>query len=98
KYAWSKDGKTLTLWIRKGVKWSDGKPLTNKDVVFSLTVGNQNKTMDRVGLTASDREISKIHTASGNRVIIKLNRVDSTFLGANLTGQFVVPQHIFAAH
>jgi len=27
-YSWSKDGKTLTLQIRKGVKWSDGKPLT----------------------------------------------------------------------
>jgi len=97
-YKWSKDGKVLTLQIRNGVKWSDGKPLTNKDVVFSLTVGNKNKTMDRVGLTASDREISSIHTAAGNKVVIKLNRVDSTFIGVNLNNQFVVPAHIFAAH
>jgi peptide/nickel transport system substrate-binding protein len=97
-YAWSKDGKTLTLAIRPGVKWSDGKPLTNKDVVFSLTAGLKNPAMDRVGLTSKDREISSIHTASGNRVIIKLNQVDSTFFGNNLNAQFVVPQHIFAAH
>src|SRR4051794_13779825 len=75
---WSKDGKVLTLQIRNGATWSDGKPLTNKDVVFSLTAGNKNKAMDRVGLTASDREISSIHTARGNKVVIKLNRVDST--------------------
>jgi peptide/nickel transport system substrate-binding protein len=97
-YSWSKDGKTLTLQVRNGVKWSDGKPLTNKDVVFSLTAGLKNKSMDRVGLTASDREISSIHTAKGNKVVIKLNQVDSTFLGSNLNQQFVVPQHIFAAH
>src|SRR5215213_1056918 len=50
-YSWSKDGKTLTLQIRKGVKWSDGKPLTNKDVVWSLTAGLKNPLMDRIGLT-----------------------------------------------
>jgi peptide/nickel transport system substrate-binding protein len=97
-FAWSKDGKTLTLQIRSGVKWSDGKPLTNKDVVFSLTAGLKEPAMDRVGLTSKDREISSIRTASGNRVVIKLNQVDSTFLGSNLNAQFVVPQHIFAAH
>jgi peptide/nickel transport system substrate-binding protein len=97
-FTWSKDGKVLTLQMRKGAKWSDGTPVTNKDAVFSLTAGLRNKLMDNIGLTASDREISSIHTASGNRVVIKLNRVDSTFLGANLTGAFIVPQHIFAAH
>ena len=32
-------GKTLTLNIRRGVKWTDGKPLTAADVVYSLTTG-----------------------------------------------------------
>ena len=30
KYKWSNDDKTLTFTIRKGVKWSDGKPLTRR--------------------------------------------------------------------
>ena len=38
-YAWSKDGQTITLNIRRNVRWSDGKPLTAADVVYSLTAG-----------------------------------------------------------
>ena len=30
----SEDGKTITLFLRKGVKWSDGTPLTADDFVF----------------------------------------------------------------
>lgn len=32
----SADGKTITLTLREGLKFSDGSPLTGKDVVFSL--------------------------------------------------------------
>ncbi|UZF95458.1 ABC transporter substrate-binding protein [Bosea sp. NBC_00550] len=32
----SEDGKTYTFAIREGVKWSDGKPFTAADVVFTL--------------------------------------------------------------
>ena len=48
--------KTLTLNLAKGVKWSDGKPLTSADVVYSLTAGKQNKVMDIVGLTRARHE------------------------------------------
>src|SRR5215467_14051939 len=36
RYTWSNGGKTLTFTIRKGVKFSDGKPLTASDVAFSF--------------------------------------------------------------
>jgi peptide/nickel transport system substrate-binding protein len=35
-YAWSDSNKTLTFTIRKGVKFSDGTPLTAADVVFTF--------------------------------------------------------------
>ncbi len=35
-YAWSGGGKTLTVQLRHNVKWSDGKPFTSKDVVFTF--------------------------------------------------------------
>ncbi|HVN61076.1 MAG TPA: ABC transporter substrate-binding protein, partial [Gaiellaceae bacterium] len=49
-WKWSNGAKTLTLWIKQGVKWSDGKPLTAADVVYSLTAGKQNKVADLIGL------------------------------------------------
>jgi peptide/nickel transport system substrate-binding protein len=30
----SKDGRVITFWLRKGVKWSDGVPFTADDVLF----------------------------------------------------------------
>jgi peptide/nickel transport system substrate-binding protein len=30
----SEDGKTYTLYLRKGLKWSDGAPFTADDFVF----------------------------------------------------------------
>lgn len=37
KYEISKDQKTITFTLNKDVKWSDGKNLTAKDVVFTFT-------------------------------------------------------------
>src|SRR5262249_9718022 len=34
---WSKDGRTLTITVRSGVRWTDGRPLTAEDVLFTLT-------------------------------------------------------------
>jgi peptide/nickel transport system substrate-binding protein len=33
-WGWTDDGKTLTLFLRKGLKWSDGVPFTVDDIIF----------------------------------------------------------------
>src|SRR5262249_61903392 len=42
---WSDGGKTLTVPIRSGVKWNDGKPLTASDVAFTYNLVKKNPTL-----------------------------------------------------
>ena len=56
----ARTAKTLTLNIRKGVKWTDGKPLTAADVVYSLTAGKQDPTMDILGTTREGTNIAAV--------------------------------------
>jgi peptide/nickel transport system substrate-binding protein len=95
-YTWSKDGKTLTLDIRQNVKWSDGKPLTAADVVYSLTAGKQDKTMDIVGAYREGTSIASVSQKGSHQVVIKLKSRDSQFVSVNLNGVFIVPKHVFS--
>jgi peptide/nickel transport system substrate-binding protein len=95
-WAWSNGNKTLTLNLAKGVKWSDGKPLTSTDVVYSLLAGRQDKTMDRVGFTGADNNIASVRAKGAYKVVLTLKTPDSQFIAAILNRQFVVPQHIWS--
>ena len=95
-YRWSKDGKTLTLQIRKNVRWSDGKPLTAADVVYSLTAGKQDKTMDIVGAYREGSNIVSVRQKGSHQVVIRLKGKDSQFVSVNLNAVFVVPKHILS--
>jgi peptide/nickel transport system substrate-binding protein len=95
-WKWSNANKTLTLQIVKNAKWSDGKPLTAADVVYSLTAGKQDKTMDIIGLTRPGTNIASVKRAGPNGVAITLKTPDSQFIAANLNLQMVVPQHIWS--
>jgi peptide/nickel transport system substrate-binding protein len=95
-WAWSNGNKALTLNLAKGVKWSDGKPLTSADVVYSLTAGKQNAIMDRIGLTGAGNEVASIKAKGAYGVTITLSSPDSQFIAATLNRQFIVPQHIWA--
>jgi peptide/nickel transport system substrate-binding protein len=95
-WSWSNGNKTLTLSLAKGVKWSDGKALTSADVVYSLTAGNQDKVMDRIGLTGADNNIASIRAKGGYTVVITLKAPDSQFIAATLNRQFIVPKHVWS--
>src|SRR5205807_2714199 len=95
-WAWSNGNKTLTLHLARGVKWSDRKPLTASDVVYSLTAGRQDKIMDRIGLTGADNNIASIKARGAYTVVINLKTPDSQFIAAILNRQFVVPRHVWS--
>lgn len=49
-FSWGDDGRSLTLNLRDGVKWSDGQPLTADDVAFTFELLRQNKALNAQGL------------------------------------------------
>jgi peptide/nickel transport system substrate-binding protein len=94
---WSKDHTTLTITVRSGVEWSDGRPFTNQDVFYTLTAGRQSKLMDQIGLTRPDTNIASVELVGLHRVAIHLKAPDSTFVAAVLANNLrVVPQHVFS--
>src|SRR6476619_8465205 len=95
-WTWSNGNKTLTLNLAKNAKWLDGKPLTSADVVYSLTAGRQDKTMDRIGLVGTGNNVASIKARGRFGVVITLKTSDSQFIPAILNRQFVVPQHIWS--
>lgn len=84
-HAYSDGGKTLTFKLREGVTWSDGKPFTADDVVYSL---QQHKSggapFDTI--TAPDAGTVKITYAASSYGDI------GNFVGARM----IVPKHIWA--
>ena len=85
-WKWSNGNKTLTLNLAQNVKWSDGKALTSADVVYSLKGGTaaQAKTMDRIGFTRPDSNISAISAKGKYAVVIRLKTIDSQFFSSIL--------------
>ena len=95
-FTWSKDGKTLTIGVRSNVKWSDGKPLTAADVLYSLTIGRQDKAADRISLVAANSNIAGVRRVGADQVAIRFKQVDSTFLGSQLVNVPIVPKHVWS--
>src|SRR3954464_14912043 len=78
-WKWSNGNKTLTLNIAPRARWSDNKPLTSADGVYSLTAGRQDKTMDRIGLTGAENTVVSIKAKGKHAVAITLKTPDSQF-------------------
>src|SRR4051812_3981964 len=89
-YTWSDGGRTLRMPIRDHVSWSDGKPLTADDVVFTYQTMMSDATLNRGGLA-----LSKV-AAEGNTVVFTFPSPSYTKLW-NLAGQVgIVPRHLLA--
>jgi peptide/nickel transport system substrate-binding protein len=91
KYAWSNHDKTLTFTIRKGVKWSDGKPLTAADVLYTFQLLKKHKALDLQAVWT----VLKSVTRKGDNVIFNFKTAAVPYF-YYVGGQTpIVPQHIW---
>jgi peptide/nickel transport system substrate-binding protein len=90
-YSWSDAGKTLTLTIRSGVKWNDGKPFSASDVAFTF-----NMIRTYPGLDTDGTPVPVSATAPSPTTAV-LNFSAPEYTNLFLIGQtYIVPQHVWA--
>jgi peptide/nickel transport system substrate-binding protein len=90
-YAWSGNGKTLTITTRSGVKWSDGKPFTAADVAFTF---NLLAKYPALNVPATPVPVSA--TGSGDTAVLTFSQPEFANLFLILETQ-ILPQHVWAS-
>lgn len=86
----SEDGKTITVKLREGVRWHDGKPVTAADVRFTYdAIMNPNNTIDT--RYPYEDYIESIDTPDDFTVVIHFKQ---PFAGWWTMFPYVLPQHL----
>ncbi|MGI8417854.1 MAG: ABC transporter substrate-binding protein, partial [Nakamurella sp.] len=93
-YKWSADHTSIVFAIRQSVKWSDGQPLTAKDVAFTFNLMKKVPGIDLYSLWTGAGLKSVV--AAGNNVTMTFaNPATAYFFNfANQVG--IVPEHIWS--
>jgi len=92
-YAWSNNNKTLTFTIRNGIKWSDGKPFSAADVVYTFQLLKKNPALD----LNANWSVLKSVTQNGDKVVFnfKTGAVPNFYYIASQTP--IVAKHVWSS-
>ncbi len=91
---YSEDLKTITVKLRDGLKWSDGKPLTSTDVAYSYNMTKDVPAFDQKAIWTTDI-LDSVTATDPTTIVFKLKKADSTFIWG-LTNYHIVPEHIWS--
>jgi peptide/nickel transport system substrate-binding protein len=92
----SADGRTIVYHLRHGVTWSDGRPVTSADVLFTLhaILDPRNPVRSHEGYDLIDRATA----AGAQTVVVHLTRAWApavmTYFSYGFSPQFVLPEHV----
>ena len=92
---WSNHNQTVTITL-KHYMWSDGKPVTSRDVQFFMNLERANKNQDAWYTPgAMPDNITSVSYPNASTIVINLNRAYSPlwFDNNQLTWLFALPQH-----
>src|SRR5712691_7617294 len=98
-WSWNEEGTELTLPLRQGVKWHDGKPFTARDVkcTWEMLSG---KTSDKLRLNPRKswyRNLEDVTTNGDYEVTFRLKRPQPAFVALLASGwSAVYPCHVAA--
>ncbi|MDY6359158.1 MAG: ABC transporter substrate-binding protein [Cyanobacteriota bacterium] len=94
-YTISPDGKVYTIYLRKGIKWSDGKPITSDDVVFTwqnIIFGGMGDTSTRDSLVINGK-LPTVRKYGDYTVVFVTPEPYAPFL--RMLSTPIAPKHIF---
>ncbi|MEN3284043.1 MAG: peptide/nickel transport system substrate-binding protein [Solirubrobacteraceae bacterium] len=101
-YEYSNANKTITITLRDGVTWNDGKPFTSDDVVYTMRQILKAKAPYRAAnIQASVKSVKALSPTS---VQIELKASNPRFVDTDLsayvyTANFIpLPKHVFQGH
>jgi peptide/nickel transport system substrate-binding protein len=91
KYKWANHNKKITFTIRSGVKWSDGKPLTAGDVLYTFQLLKKHAALDLQAVWS----VLKSVTRKGNKVTFQFKTAAVPYF-YYVAGQTpIVPKHVW---
>ncbi|KAF1301750.1 MULTISPECIES: ABC transporter substrate-binding protein [Enterococcus] len=88
------DGKSITVKLKKDIKWSDGEAFTADDVVFTYSqkVKKENGNADSLWVDGKPISVKKIDDTT---VEFDLPSVSAAALNNIATETYIIPEHIF---
>jgi peptide/nickel transport system substrate-binding protein len=89
-YAWSNGGKTLTVQLRHNVTWTDGKPFTSADVVYTFDQALHSTALNKYALP-----LASVAANGTYGVTINFTKAAYTDAYYALGRVEIVPQHIW---
>ena len=91
-YAWSNGGKTVKVQLRHGVTWTDGKPFTSADVVFTFNQAIHSTALNKFGLPLAS-------VAANGHYAVTINFTAPAYTDAYyaLGRVEMLPQHLWAS-
>jgi peptide/nickel transport system substrate-binding protein len=92
-WAYSNGNKTLTFTMRNGVKWSDGKPMTAADVVFTFNLLKKNKALD---INSVWSVLSSVTQKGSDQVVMTFKKPAVNYFYYIADQVAIVPQHIWS--
>jgi peptide/nickel transport system substrate-binding protein len=93
-WAWSNNDKTVTFTIRNGVKWSDGKPFTAADVVFTF---NELKKYTGLDIQSDWNFLSSVTQQGSNQVVMNFQQPGTADFYYVADQTPIIPEHIWAS-